>query len=274
MLSLKKSNNFAAFLLVVLLLFCLSAFAMGGVELRKPEKAAAQPLVQFQEANRLYQKGDYPKAAALYLQLADSGYANGNLYYNLGNTYFKMRQKGLAVLYYQKAKRLIPGDADLNANISYVRDKTGQSVRGTWDYELTQILAYLATIDQLAVISSILFFLLCGAVIFIILFPQKIKSGDGRLHPVCLYGLMAISILFLFSLSITFLTAHELSKTQAVATSRSAQVRFEPNSAATQYYELKEGAVVTILEEKEGWVLIKRPDGKRGWVEQENLTRI
>ena len=70
------------------------------------------------------------------------------------------------------------------------------------------------------------------------------------------------------------ITAREQSKTQAVATNESADVLFEPNSTATLYYELKEGAVVYIVEEKDGWDLIKRPDGKRGWVKKKNLTRI
>jgi tetratricopeptide (TPR) repeat protein len=262
------------FSLAVLLLFSLSSAAMGSLELQKPGEKTVKPVELFQQANNFYRKSDYRNAAALYQQLADQGYINGNLYYNLGNSYFKMRQKGLAVLYYQKAKRLIPGDADLKANISYVQDKIGQSGRGTWDYELNRFLSYLATIDQLAVISSILFFILCGIIIFVTLFPQKIKSNDGRWHPVWLYGLLSISILFLISLSITVLTARELSAIQAVTISQKAEVRFEPNSTATLYYELKEGALVNILEEKDGWALIKRPDGKRGWVEQTNLTRI
>jgi tetratricopeptide (TPR) repeat protein len=259
-------------LLAVLLLFGLSSAVMG-LELLESQKNA-KPEELFQQANNFYQKGDYRNAAALYQQLADGGYESGNLYYNLGNAYFKMRQKGLAVLNYQKAKRLIPGDADLKANLSYVRDKIGQSGRGTWTYELNNFLAYLATIDQLTVISSILFFILCGVIIFVVLFPQKVRNGGGRWQPVWLYGLFSISFLFLITLSITVLTARELSKTQAVAVVQTSQVRFEPNSAATLYYELKEGAVVNIIEEKNGWILIKRPDGKRGWVEQKNLTRI
>lgn len=261
-------------ILAVLLLFSLSSVAMGGLELLKPQRKADKPVESFQQANNFYQKGDYRNAAALYQQLADQGYISGNLYYNLGNAYFKMRQKGLAVLYYQKAKRLIPGDADLKANLSYVQDKIGQSGRGTWDYELNHFLSYLATIDQLTVISSILFFILCGIIIFVVLFPQKIRNSDDRWHPIWLYGLLSISILFLISLSITVDTAHELSKIQAVTITQKAEVRFEPNSTATLYYELKEGALVNILEEKAGWALIKRPDGKRGWVEQTNLTRI
>lgn len=261
-------------ILAVLLLFSLSSVSMGGLELVNTRKKAVKPAELFQQAGNFYQKGNYRNAAALYQQLADQGYVSGNLYYNLGNSYFKMRQKGLAVLYYQKAKRLIPGDADLKANLTYVQDKIGQSGRGTWSYELNRFLSYLATIDQLAVISSILFFILCGVIIFVVLFPQKIKNGDGRWQPVWLYGLLSISILFLISLSITVLTARELSKIQAVTTSQKAEVRFEPNTTATLYYELKEGALVNILEEKEGWALIKRPDGKRGWVEQRNLTRI
>lgn len=259
-------------ILAVLLLFSLSSATLG-VELLKSEKTA-KPEELFQQANSFYQKGNYQNAAALYQQLADGGYGSGNLYYNLGNAYYKMRQKGLAVLYYQKAKRLIPGDADLKANLSYVQDKIGQSGRGTWGYELNHFLSYLATINQLTVISSILFFILCGVIIFVILFPQKIRNSDGRWYPVWLYGLLGISILFLATFSITVLTAREISKIQAVAVSQSAEVRFEPNPTATLFYELKEGALVSILEEKDGWVLIKRPDGKRGWVEQKNLTGI
>jgi tetratricopeptide (TPR) repeat protein len=195
-------------IVVILLLVCFSTMA-AGFDLIKKEKAA-KPAVTFQQANQLYQKGDYRNAAALYQQLVDQRYANGNLYYNLGNAYFKMRQKGLAILYYQKAKRLIPGDADLKANLSYAADKTGQSVRGTWDYELNHFLAYLATVDQLTVISSILFFILCGVIIFIVLFPHKIKNTEGRWHPVWLYGLLSVSILFAISLSITVITAREL----------------------------------------------------------------
>ena len=253
----------------VLLLIFVSQAAFS-LELSKTENPAGL----YKEANRFYQKGDYQKAAEIYGQLIASGYENGNLYYNLGNTCYKLGQKGMAIFYYEKAKRLIPGDADLKANLAYVRDKTGESVKGPWNYELGQFLAYLATIDQMTVMSSVLFFILLGLLIYIVLFPHKIKNEGGGMKPFWWYGLLTVSAVFIITLSITILTIREHSVIKAVATSESANVLFEPNLAATLYYELKEGAVVNIVEEKDGWALIKRPDGKRGWVEKKNLAKI
>ena len=177
-------------IITVLLLLSFSS-AVFGIELFKPENPAAL----FKQANGFYQKGEYNKAADIYQQMITSGYKSGNLYYNLGNTYYKLGQKGMAILYYEKAKRLIPGDADLKANLAYVRDKTDQAVKGAWYHELGQFLAYLTTLDLLTVISSILFFILFALIIYMVLFPQKIKNGGDGLS---LYGLMDYWQLVLF----------------------------------------------------------------------------
>jgi len=264
---LHKYLNF--FSMVVLLLFGFSVTAFG-LDLLKPEN----PISLFHQANGCYQKGDYNKAVDIYRQLLANGYQSGNLYYNLGNTYFKLGQTGMAVLYYEKAKHLIPGDADLNANLAYVRNKTGESIPGPWYHQLNQFLAYLATIDQLTASSSILFFLLLALLIYTVLFPQKIKNETGGTKPLWLYGIFVISLVFLVVLSITALTIREQTMSQAVAVNETTEVRFEPNSTATLYYELKEGAVVYLLQEKNGWALIRRPDGKRGWVEEKNIVNI
>lgn len=265
-----RSFKYLNYLIMVVLLLFIFSITTFGLELLKPENS----INLFHQANGYYQKGEYNKAAETYRQLLTNGYQSGNLYFNLGNTYSKLGQTGRAVLYYEKAKHLIPGDADLNANLEYIRNKSGQSLRGPWYYELNQFLAYLATSDQLTTISSILFFLLIALLILTVLFPQKIKSEPGGMKPLWLYGILSISIVFLVSLTITVLTIREQARSQAVAVGETTEVRFEPNSAATLYYELKEGALVYLLQERNGWALIKRPDGKRGWVEENNLMKI
>ena len=64
----------------------------------------------FFEANKLYSGGEYAKAAERYEAILKSGVESGNLYYNLGNAYFKLDRKVKALAAYERATRMIPAD--------------------------------------------------------------------------------------------------------------------------------------------------------------------
>ncbi len=88
-----------------------------------PSPAVAQ--VEFyQEGNRLYQEGDFEEALASYLRLVEAGFESGEVYYNIGNTYFKLADLARSILYYERARRLLPGDADVQANLDLARSLT------------------------------------------------------------------------------------------------------------------------------------------------------
>ena len=72
----------------------------------------------YKQANQLYEKKEYPKAAEVY-EIIASKVRNGNVYYNLGNTYFKLGQRGKAILYYERARQLMPRDKDIRGNLRY-----------------------------------------------------------------------------------------------------------------------------------------------------------
>ncbi len=266
--SLNPFQQIFCLFIAVSLLFGLAAITLGEESLNSKNLQAP-----FYEANAYYQKGQYQKALELYLQMASSGNISGNLYYNIGNSYFKLGQKGKAVLYYEKAQQLIPGDADLRANLAYVKEKAGEQ-QGSWQYQLYHYLAYLATANQLLVIGSVFFFLLGAIVIYMVLFPKKIRNGEDRIKPLWFSGLSVVGVLLLLTVFVAMVTIIEQTQPRAVMIQESADVRFEPNSTATLYYQLKEGASVDIVGEKDDWLLIKRPDGKRGWVEQKYLEKI
>ena len=75
----------------------------------------------FYTGNHYYQARDYIKAVEEYVKLLDMGIENGNLYYNIGNGFLKLGKVGYAILCYEKARRLIPHDSDLKANLVYAR---------------------------------------------------------------------------------------------------------------------------------------------------------
>ena len=72
----------------------------------------------FQEGNRFYQAGDYESALQSYRRILEMGHESGPLYFNMGNCTYKMQEIGRAVLFYERAKKLMPGDEDVRANLA------------------------------------------------------------------------------------------------------------------------------------------------------------
>ncbi|NLW48911.1 MAG: SH3 domain-containing protein [Firmicutes bacterium] len=234
---------------------------------------AVNPNAIFEEANKAYQSGDFLKAVETYQQLCDEGYLSGNLYYNLGNAYYKLGAKGLAVLNYERARRLIPGDADLKTNLNYVLSGVQEGV-ADWKYEFLKFLTAMAPVEQILIYASILFFGLMVLIILGIIKPACLRNlSEGETHKWWAGIVICWAIMFGLVSSLGMVTFWDQAREQAVAI-RAGEVRFEPSEAATLYYNLAEGSRVLILEEKEAWLKVKRVDGKRGWVAKDCLEMI
>ncbi len=65
--------------------------------------------------------GKFEQAVKLYEQLLASGFKNGQIYYNLGNAYYRLGMPGKAIIYYRRAEKLLPRDADIKANINLLK---------------------------------------------------------------------------------------------------------------------------------------------------------
>ena len=93
--------------------------------LARPTPCPAQPTARaFIAALEAYKQGDFRQAIDQWKSLADSGIANGKLYYNLGNAYLKNNDLGHALLWYERALILMPNDPDLRFNYEYARSLT------------------------------------------------------------------------------------------------------------------------------------------------------
>lgn len=76
-----------------------------------------------QEADSAYMRDDFAEATRLYLQIAETEGTSSDLYYNLGNCYYRQKQPGKAILYYERALRLDPSNEDARANLEFVNTK-------------------------------------------------------------------------------------------------------------------------------------------------------
>lgn len=103
--------------------------AVGAVQHALPtgETPAAKLQQTFLEASQAYDGNRPADAAALYTQLIDQGYTSKELYFNLGNSYFKMGKIGLAVLNYRRAWQMAPRDPDIQANLRFALQSTSAS---------------------------------------------------------------------------------------------------------------------------------------------------
>ncbi len=113
------------------------------------------------EADALYEKEQYKEAAAAYEAVLKNEGVAAEVYYNLGNCYYKQDEIPLAVLNYERAFLLDPGDADIRANLALARGKTIDKVVPpsemffvTWWRDLTNCMSINAWTANLAALSQ------------------------------------------------------------------------------------------------------------------------
>ena len=250
-------------IIVIVLFFVLPflSFAESGKD--KPT-----PNTLFVKANSLYSVNDYDGAISAYEQIISRGFEGGNVYYNLANAYFKKGDLGKAVLNYERARRIMPRDADLRTNYNFALSQVKQNFSAmAKPYFLRAIHIYsnALTINEMAIIFLILFISLI--IVFIIsLYIKSFKRYIFFIAPVIII-LITINIISLF------LQARLLGK-KAVIIAESVESRFEPLGSATPHFRLFEGTAVLIIEKRGSWYKVERPDNRIGWVEGSALEII
>ena len=92
----------------------------------------------YKKANEQYKKAQYQDAVKSYSQILDAGCQDEAVYFNLGNAYFKLGDIPSALLNYEKAHKLAPGDDDVNFNIYFANSKTADKVEPEPEFFVTQ----------------------------------------------------------------------------------------------------------------------------------------
>lgn len=215
---------------------------------------------RFRQGNAFYEAGDYPKAVQEYSKIVAAGMVSGPLYYNLGNACLKTGDLGHAMLYYRRAKRLMPRDADLSANYNYARAMIKGNLpeeRGLWAWTPLRSYNSRFTVNELTLLSSVFYIAAVALLIAFLYFPALSR-----------YLLPAVSVLFILALlnsTVTAYSARAIGKL-AVVTAGEAESKFGPFDSATKFFTLYEGMGVRVLRCDNDWCKVRRSDGKVGWV--------
>jgi len=234
--------------------------------------ATADQQAVIQKANTAYQAGFYENAAKLYEQVIKDGYASSELYYNLGNAYFKADKFPSAILNYERALKLDPSNEDIIYNLkvanNQIIDKIDQLPKlfyERWWESLKQLLSP----DAWAVTTIILF-----VVFFIVIAIFLLSTSVGLRRVLLISGL-----LLLFVTGIFFIFAYETSEEarehrEAIVFEPTLPVKSSPEETGIDLFVIHEGLKVQVIDELTGWREIRIANGSKGWVKSETLVAI
>ncbi|HXB41918.1 MAG TPA: tetratricopeptide repeat protein [Bacteroidia bacterium] len=216
-----------------------------------------------------YKKQEYKQVINFYEKILTEGQVSANLYYNLGNAYFKDNQIGKAIYNYELAKKLSPGDDDIKTNLRIANAKTIDKIEAKENFLAGAIKSGLYSMFStngwawLSIIA-VIFTLLC-AIAFII-------SKSLLFKRICFWlGILGI-IKFVFVFSVGFASLHNLNKkTQAIVTNQVVQVLSAPNESGKSKFSLHEGTKLTVLSTNEEWTSIQLANGNEGWIKTQEL---
>ena len=227
----------------------------------------AAPIDDFRAANRLYDAGKFAEAAAVYEKIEPK---TAYVYYNLGNTLFRQDKLGLAVLNYERARKLAPRDPDILANLKFARQRLGvdemnTSVQAVKRFLRSVIGSHTSTEWSTCELAALWISLL--AVGGWVCLP-RMRTGLLVAAAVGFAG-FALST---FALSSQVINDH--TAPPAIVVAAAAEARFAPIPDSTIHFRLPEGTEVVIREDRGQWLLVERADGQQGWVKSETIGRI
>ena len=217
------------------------------------------------QADSLYKKDDFDKAAQMYESLLTMEGESPVYYYNLGNCYYKLNNIPQAIICYERAFLLDPGDADIRANLALARGKTVDKVTPpsemffvTWAKAVVNSMS----IDKWAVVAITSFCLM------LVLLLVYFFSATIWVRKVGFYG--AVALLVLCTVANLAAYSQHITLTErdyAIVISPSIVVRSSPNESSTELFVIHEGSKVHVEDASmKGWREIKLEEGKIGWV--------
>lgn len=224
----------------------------------------------FTKGNEAYSAGDFETALAEYNKLVGNEKMSSDLFYNLGNTYFKLNELGEAIWAYEKALKINPDNEDALFNLKFANESTydeidsSDSAIANW----LKINLFSYSINLWSVLS-IVFMILFSLVLFVFFTTQNQKLKNTFLT----IGFGSLFLLILTS-TLAYLNKAEIMKqTEAIVTIEFIEVRTSPSETAPEGFKLHEGTKVDLLRSNENWVEVS-VNGNAGWVPKESVWEI
>jgi tetratricopeptide (TPR) repeat protein len=243
----------------IVLLFSLVAFSQAPNEV-------------FSNANTLYKNGKYNKAIELYLSIEQQEVASDDLYFNLGNCYYKLNKVAPSIYYYEKALKINPANEDAITNLAFAKRMTIDVIEElpkTFFQRFSASVIQKLPFDTWAIIAVVSSFLI--ALFFLLYY----FSSETRKKFVFFNASIIAAFVMVVSVFFAFNNFKTIQKNRtAIIYKQKVAIKNAPTSVSDEVFELHEGTKVLVLDELDNWKKIKIADGKIGWMKSTDLKEI
>ena len=226
-----------------------------------------------QEADSLYAKERYEAAAAVYQKVIDKYGVAPELFYNLGNCYYKLDETAKAILNYERAQLLDPSDSDIKANLALARAKTTDKVTPASEMFFVSWWRGLANMmkisDWMVVAFTAFVLMLVGILVYAFMSVVRYRKIGAYGALACL----AISVVANLSALSQYMTV--IHRDYAIVMTPAVTVKSSPSGSSTDLFVIHEGSKVEVLDSSmKEWREVKLEEGKVGWVRVSDLEVI
>jgi len=226
--------------------------------------AFAQLDSDFAKANQDYAHGNFKEAISGYKTLVGPGQWSANLFYDLGNAYFRTGDFGHAILNYERALALERHHPEATANLQIARDEArALEMQQSWPERYLEF----ASINQYSIAAAVAFWVGVFCIV---------RQIFGRRRSA---ATIALSILSLFIFAIAILAIYELDhgskgRALAIVTGKDVQARLATADTANSVLALPPGSEVKILSTRGDWLYATLPNNLRGWIPARNAEQV
>ena len=226
----------------------------------------------FDEATTAYNSGEYEKAIELYTDILDNGEHSTAVYYNLGNSFYKLNKIAESIYYYEKALLLSPDDEEVKTNLSYAQNMTLDAIDTMPETGLSKLYKSITgklTFDQWAYIAIAFMFLF---VLLYILFYYANLSIAKRWSFI---GSILALFICIVAIVFAYIQRRDFKDLQpAIIFAEESSIKSEPNASSQQIFVIHAGTKVNVLDQLDEWNKIKLADGKTGWIQKNELKLL
>ena len=225
-----------------------------------------------QKANEHYTKEEFQKAIDGYNQILIAGIESPEVYFNLGNAYYKTKQYTLSILNYERAKLLAPDDEDIEFNLQVANQKVVDSIQelpGIFIVRWWNAIVNSQTTDTWASISIFSF------VVFLTMLGFYFFAKTSEVKRITFWSGCFLIMLTIFSWSFAAKQKSRLvNHSFAIVMQPTVTVKSSPSENGTKLFVIHEGLKVRITDKLGDWVEIRLADGNKGWLLTESIERI
>lgn len=252
------------------LLFILSLILLIGSAAINAQEKYVDSL--FAKGNEAYRMQEYHSALDLYNAIVDTGFTSFELYFNLGNAYFKTGEYPKAILYYEKAKVLDGSNEDLSFNLQKANAYTIDKIEMIPEFFLVSWMQKFITIfpsNKWAIVALLAFAAGLASLLFYFI-------NISRSRKVLFFSIGVIALLIsILSYSFSVKTRNYIENSNsAIVMSSTVTVKGAPDINGVNVFIIHEGTKLRILRTIGDWYEIKLADGKQGWLLNTDVEKI